>query len=147
MRLSAAAVALLLVAGAPVPALSENSGAEKDDLHPIDRTMEACIDADSSTAGMVTCTLAAEQAWDEDLNEAYGELMATLDDEGKSRLRSAQRAWIAQRDSEFSFQSWMRGELDGTMWGPVIAGQRMSFVRARALQLRSYRETLDSGRP
>lgn len=140
MRLAAAAL-VLAISGSP-PALHAAEGVS----HPIDRTMEACIDADASTAGMVTCTVAAEQAWDEELNDAYRDLMGRLDGEGKDLLRAAQRAWIAQRDAEFAFQGWMRGELDGTMWGPVIAGLRMSYVRSRALQLRNYRETLDSGR-
>lgn len=140
MRRSIIVLALLFTAAASPAA------AQDEEPHPIDRTMEACIDADPSTVGMVGCTVAAEQAWDDELNAAYRELMDVLDSDGQGLLRTAQRAWIAQRDGEFAFQAWMRGELDGTMWGPVIAGQRMSFVRARAMQLRSYRDTLDSGR-
>ena len=34
------------------------------------------------------------------LNDAYGKLLATLDDEGKKKLRDAERLWVKFRDAE-----------------------------------------------
>ena len=48
----------------------------------IDQAMSQCLDKPEgqSTQGMVECIGAAYEAWDKALNEAYGELMNTLDE-------------------------------------------------------------------
>ncbi len=121
--------------------------AAEDSQHPIDAAFEKCIAADSSTAGMIGCAADAEMAWDMDLNAGYKDLVAALKGKSLEAARQAQRAWVAQRDKEFALQDALRGGLSGTMWGPIMADQRMSFVRARAQQLRAYIEFLKDGRP
>lgn len=136
---------VLLLAG---PALAQSTAEEpKDKPHPIDAAYEACNDKDPSTAGMVGCAAAAEAAWDKELNEAYRELSGSLKGKSLEALRQAQRAWLAQRDKEYALQDAIHGELQGTMWGPVMADQRATLVKSRALQLRSYKSFLDDGRP
>ena len=48
--------------------------AQEQTQHPIDKTLEACIDKNGSTAGMVECTDKAYAAWDKELNQNYSEL-------------------------------------------------------------------------
>jgi uncharacterized protein YecT (DUF1311 family) len=42
---------------------------------------------------------------DKVMNTAYTQLMAVLNDEGKTRLKAAQRAWIVYRDAQAGFDS------------------------------------------
>ncbi|MEY2563204.1 MAG: hypothetical protein QOH88_1397 [Verrucomicrobiota bacterium] len=49
------------------------------------------------------------EAADKKMNAAYQKLLAVLDDEGKSTLREAQRAWIAWRDAQAEFDSHQFG--------------------------------------
>lgn len=67
------------------------AGAQTED--PIDRRMEACIRQDSTTAGMVRCTEAALEAWDEEMNRVC------LDPRDREALRAAQRAWLGSVSS------------------------------------------------
>ena len=129
------------------PVRAQVGDAPKEAPHPISAAYEACNEKDPSTAGMMSCAAAAEAGWDKELNAAYGELTKALKGTSLEALRQAQRAWIAQRDREYALQDAIRGELDGTMWGPVMADQRASLVEARARQLRAYKSFLDDGRP
>lgn len=129
-------------------ALAQTTAPEADKPDPIDAAYAACIEKDPSTAGMVGCADAAETAWDKALNEAYAKLLKELKGTpGEAALRTAQRAWVAQRDAEYKLHSAVHGLLQGTMWGPVMADQRMSIVKARALQLRAYIDFIADGRP
>lgn len=121
--------------------------AEKEEPHPIDAAYDACTDKDPSTAGMVGCAAEAEAAWDKELNAAYRDLVAALKGKSLETLREAQRAWVAQRDKEHALQASIHEQLQGTMWGPVMADQRVTLVKKRALQLRAYKSFLDDGRP
>jgi len=120
---------------------------EKAPANPIDTAYEACNEKDPSTAGMMACAAQAEKAWDKELNEAYRDLTGALKGNSLELLRQAQRLWVQQRDREFDLQGELRGELDGTMWGPVLFDQRVTHVKNRALQLRAYKSFLDDGRP
>jgi uncharacterized protein YecT (DUF1311 family) len=138
-----------LLAASLLLTIANGAGAEdgKEKPHPIDAAFEACTEKDPSTAGMLACAGEAEAAWDKELNAAYQELVSSLKGKQLDALREAQRAWVAQRDKEHALQEAIRGELQGTMWGPVMADQRTSLVKARALQLRAYKSFLDDGRP
>jgi uncharacterized protein YecT (DUF1311 family) len=84
----------LFVALSSVLLLATVSGAQEQTQHPIDKALEACIDKNGSTAGMVECTDKAYAAWDKELNKNYGELMRALKARQKEELRLAQLEWI-----------------------------------------------------
>jgi uncharacterized protein YecT (DUF1311 family) len=113
---------------------------------PIDVKMTACYETDPSTAGMLACANAAEDAWDRELNTAYKALQAAVKGKTRDALLLAQRAWIEQRNKEFGLYSALGGEVTGTMWAPILADQRMMLVRARTQQLRAYLDMLKDGR-
>lgn len=75
---------------------------------------------------------------DQALNQTYKDVEKRLVDDpnGKIRLISAQRAWIAFRDAECAFQS--SGEDGGTAAPMVVAACRTSLTTARAAQLKGY---------
>ncbi|MBP6333559.1 MAG: DUF1311 domain-containing protein [Aminivibrio sp.] len=91
MRLTAAVVLLLLCIG----------GAAWGAAHPLDGEIEKCMNDDPSTQGTIQCANMGKKKWDGELNRAYNELMKLLPKEGQSLLRTAQRAWIPWRESEY----------------------------------------------
>jgi uncharacterized protein YecT (DUF1311 family) len=115
--------------------------------HPIDTKFGTCVEADPSTAGMIGCASAAGTAWDAELNQAYKGLVGALTGRALDSLKQSQRGWITQRDKEFALQAALHAQLSGTMWGPVMADQRVTLIKTRALQLRAYAEILKEGRP
>jgi uncharacterized protein YecT (DUF1311 family) len=79
---------------------------------------------------------------DADLNKIYAKVMAKLDDEGKEKLKTAQRAWIAFRDAQAELDADVsRG---GTM-APLLRSSSMTdSTQARIRQLQDYLKTLNN---
>lgn len=71
---------------------------------------------------------------DKAMNEAYKQLMAVLNEEGKTRLKAAQRAWIAYRDAQASFDSHHLA--GGTMEGLEYTGALNMLTQERTKRLR-----------
>lgn len=116
-------------------AISPASHAAK---HHIDSYLESCIDADSTTAGMVNCTNQAYSLWDKELNIKYNNLMSALAPADKQALRNAQRQWVAFRDAEFEAIDALYNGKDGTMYLPMRAADRLEIIKNRVLQLTDY---------
>lgn len=122
--------------------LSGISYAQEPSKHPIDKALEACLDKNSSTAGMVDCIGKAYDKWDKELNRVYAELMKRLSPDARAKLKEAQLQWLKFRDSEFKLQEGIYSKLEGTMYIPMSADSRMQVVKNRALELKSYLDLL-----
>ena len=123
----------LLVAGALVaPALAE------DDQ--IDADLEACLDGEMTTQGMVECYGAAYEAWDAALNDAYAALRETLTPDEAAALRDAQRAWIAFRDAEQAFLASLLTPDRGSMMRITVNAMMTDMVKARVFAFRALAE-------
>jgi uncharacterized protein YecT (DUF1311 family) len=107
---------------------------------PIDIQLKLCLDSsqNQTTFGMIACHERAEIAWDKELNKYYKLLMKVLSEGEKLKLKTAQRNWLAFRDSEAGFSYSMYTNMEGTMWKISEAARRMALVRQRAQELRSY---------
>jgi uncharacterized protein YecT (DUF1311 family) len=127
--------------------LASVSGSVSQDppQHPIDKALEACIDKNGSTAGMVECTDKAYAAWDKELNKNYLELMRSLKAGQKEVLRSAQLEWIKYRALDFKLIDSIYDTMQGTMYIPMRVDARMEVVRKRALQLKGFLELITEG--
>lgn len=112
--------------------------------YPIDSAYVACLEVpdNQSTYGMIDCATKARDAWDKELNNYYKLLLPILSPDEKEKLRTAQRNWLAYRDSELTFYGTMYGNMQGTMWRVVAAERSVDIVRQRALELRTYYEIL-----
>lgn len=76
---------------------------------------------------------------DAELNRVYAKVIATLDDEGRVKLKAAQRAWVAFRDAQAEFQ--MDSEARGGSMAPMIySGVRASLTKDRITQLKEMLE-------
>jgi uncharacterized protein YecT (DUF1311 family) len=113
--------------------------------HPIDKALDACIDKNGSTAGMVECTDKAYAAWDKELNKNYVELMRTLKPPQKEVLRLAQLEWIKYRDLDFKVIDSVYDMMQGTMYIPMRIDARMEVIKKRALELKGFLELIQEG--
>lgn len=76
---------------------------------------------------------------DAELNRVYARVLAELDDEGRAKLKAAQRAWVVFRDAEAAYQ--MDLEARGGSMAPLIyEGTRARLTRARTAQLKQSSE-------
>jgi uncharacterized protein YecT (DUF1311 family) len=126
-------------------AAASSSLAQEQTQHPIDKALEACIDKNGSTAGMVECTDKAYAAWDKELNQNYGKLMRTLKPPQKETLRLAQLEWIKYRDLDFKLIDSVYDTMQGTMYIPMRIAARLEVLKKRALELKDYQDLLQDG--
>ena len=124
---------------------ASGKGAQEQAPHPIDKALEACIDKNGSTAGMVECTDKAYAAWDKELNKNYGELMRTVKPSQKEALRLAQLEWIKYRDLDFKLIDTLYDTMQGTMYIPMRIDARMELVKKRALELKGFLDLIREG--
>jgi uncharacterized protein YecT (DUF1311 family) len=134
------AVLIVLLTCLSYPFAAASSPAQEPAPHPIDKALEACIDKNGSTAGMVECTDKAYAAWDKELNKNYGELMRTLKPSQREALRLAQLEWIKYRDLNFKLIDSLYDTMQGTMYIPMRIDARMEVVKKRALELKGFLE-------
>jgi uncharacterized protein YecT (DUF1311 family) len=121
--------------------------AQEPTQHPIDKALDACIDRNGSTAGMVECTDKAYAAWDKELNKNYGELMRTVKPKQKEALRLSQLEWIKHRDLEFKFIDSMFDTFQGTMYIPMRVGAHLDVIKQRAIALKSHLDVYQDAAP
>jgi uncharacterized protein YecT (DUF1311 family) len=111
--------------------------------HPIDKALDACIEKNGSTAGMVECTDQAYAAWDTELNKIYGQLMRTLSAKQKEALKLSELEWIKYRDLEFKFIDSIYDTMQGTMYIPMRVATRLEVIKKRALELQSHLDLIE----
>lgn len=70
---------------------------------------------------------------DKAMNAAYQQLLKALNDEGKKRLREAQRAWVAFRDAQAGFDSHHLA--GGTLEGLEHLGSLNQLTQERTKRL------------
>jgi uncharacterized protein YecT (DUF1311 family) len=131
-----AAVAILVV----VPARAQAPA----DFSAIDAKLDACSASNPNNPGVSNCTMAATAAADKRLNDVYAGLVNALkhpkgpddardDPEILKRLIAAERAWVAFRDAECSYQSTVA--LGGTGEGYANAACLYMQTKARVTAL------------
>lgn len=96
-----------------------------------------CDDA-VSTYDMKICESQRYEIQDKRLNDQYAKLMKKNDKQGQSKLKAAQRAWIAYRDAECDYAAdSMRG---GTLEGLIGLSCMTEKTKTRADELKDYVE-------
>lgn len=121
--------------------------AQEPSIHPIDKALDACIEKDGSTTGMIRCTDKAYAAWDRELNKNYADLMRQLKPGQKAALKAAQLEWLKYRDAEFKLIDSIYDTLQGTMYIPMRIAERLEVVKKRALDLGEYVELVKEASP
>ena len=113
---------------------------EKD---PIDLQMDAAMEENGSTAGMVEAIATAQKKWESKLNAIYKSLKQKMPPDEFAALQQAQRAWITYRDKQIESYGNTYGKMDGTMWIPIHASAVMRLTKQRAQELESILGLLD----
>ncbi|WP_416411536.1 lysozyme inhibitor LprI family protein [Pantoea sp. App145] len=103
----------------------------------IDQKLQQCLNKESSTAALTQCYDNANKAWDQEMNQQYEQAMKKLTGEPKAKLRSAQRAWLAYRDSWLDASKSVFSASQGTMASLSLGAQGVNLVRNQALMLQS----------
>ncbi|QTA91613.1 Lysozyme inhibitor N-terminal domain-containing protein [Desulfonema magnum] len=120
---------------------TETSAAENS--HLIDRILNECIARDSDvSANVANCIYEAYELWDAELNKVYNQLRVSLNPDQQKALKAAQLEWIRYRDLEFRLIDSIYSSLQGTMYKPMRAQDRMDIVKKRALELKLYSDLL-----
>lgn len=115
-----------------------------EEQHPIEQSLDACLEENVSTAGIIECNDKAIKAWDTELNKVYKSLMSKLDKKTQASLKQSQRQWIKFRDAEFEAMGAIYRNMEGTMWRVVASDATVNVVKTRVLQLKSYENDLDA---
>ena len=114
----------------------------KPKTDPIDAALDAAIDKDPSTAGMIHATVDATAKWDKRMNSAYQSLKKKMASDEWGALLGAQKAWVNYRDLQIQSIQVTFSKMDGTMWRPVCASEIMDITKQRALFLESLLGTI-----
>jgi uncharacterized protein YecT (DUF1311 family) len=99
--------------------------------------MEASIEKDSSTAGMVRAYSDANASWDKRVNAAYQSLKIKMDPKEWIALSLAQKAWLGYRDLHIKSINITFSRMDGSMWIPDSVLKIMQLTKERSLYLES----------
>lgn len=102
------AALLLSVAGFATGTLAAGSEAASGFSADYDK----CMDANTTTSGMVECVTAETRRQDQRLNANYQQGMKTLTAQQRTALRDVQRQWIQFRDADCALEVGLTG---GTM--------------------------------
>lgn len=76
----------------------------------------------------------AEQA-DKNLNAVYKKLIAAVDGSGAGKLRAAERAWMAYRDSQCEFNE--RSSIGGSIHDAAVSACYQDFASKRTKELQA----------
>ena len=95
--------------------------------------------AAQTTLDYVEAYAAYERFLDQELNNAYGQLMTHLDKALRQALRNSQRKWLEYRDAEFDFiaANWMP-ENFGSSSAISRGDYRTTLIRDRVMLLLNY---------
>jgi uncharacterized protein YecT (DUF1311 family) len=111
-------VATILIACAPVsPAAAQAADCQKA----------------STQTDLTACAGARAQASDAALNVIFQKLLAKISEDGRTRLRNAERAWLAYRDKQCAFDT-MASE-GGSIHPMVEAECRRGLTQAQTAHL------------
>jgi uncharacterized protein YecT (DUF1311 family) len=116
----------------------KHNGDYAKNKHPIDLQMERDIDENSSTVGMFEAYTNANEAWEAEINKYYEEMMLLLDPDCSKKLQAAQKAWLAFKTDEMTFNAAYWGMYSGSLYSTFSPYYRLYLSRNRAFELASY---------
>lgn len=125
--------------GAIAACVSAERKADRDGSACVGRTANPCLDkpAGHSTQGQVACVRAEAKEWDDLLTREYRALLASLPAATVTKVRDAQRQWLALRDADCAIPNLLLEA--GTMAQPIAASCYQRKTAERALQVMRWR--------
>ena len=83
------------------------------------------------------CVSQALDRADKELNDTYKALLTGVDQEGKAKLKDAQRAWIQFRDADTALAYRISGE-GGSLGGLIAMNHKLDLTTERTRQLKEF---------
>jgi len=114
--------------------------ASEEKENPIDAELEAAMEKNPSTSGMVHALGIARDKWDKEMNATYKKLKETMEAEDFRQLVAAQKAWLAYRDAQVEQIGNYFGKKEGTVNRVNAASLITDLTKSRALFLKSLLE-------
>ena len=108
--------------------------------HPIEIWFEETMDTTGGVTVYVRDVFSeAYRKWDDELNRVYNALMKSLDEDGRHKLRLAQRAWLDFRQKELDFiHSGGVYDMGGTLGLLIWDGNHYTILKERTCKLLKY---------
>lgn len=94
---------------------------------------ERCA-GESTTVAIVQCVGGLVSEWDGRLNDAYWEAMSRMDGRRATKLRNAQRAWIAYRNANCDWYRAGEGSIASIEANTCV----YALTRDRTIELETY---------
>lgn len=114
---------------------SKSNSEQENSQQMTSKASDPCAGAET-TAEINECATKKFEDADRELNIAYKEIMAKLDEKKKANLKNEQRAWIKQKETKCKEEA--KEVEGGTMWTSVYYGCLTEMTKQRAQQLKSY---------
>lgn len=87
------------------------------------------------------CAAQALSVADRELNDHFTDLMSHMDQQGKERLRDAQRAWTRFRDADTRVALYVSGE-GGSLGSLIATNHNLDLTLERIKQLNEVSDTV-----
>jgi uncharacterized protein YecT (DUF1311 family) len=86
------------------------------------------------------CAQQESKMADKELNQVYKELMSRLDEEGKNKLKDAQRKWIKfkEANADFAADAYRGGSMEGMVYDDAIKASTIQRVKEHKDLLEPY---------
>ena len=120
---------LLLLASLSMPLWAANQE--------LDSQLEKCIEKNATTIGMTQCVEQFHKKWDIELDVKLKELTKLLTKDQLKSFNDAHQKWVHYKNSEFKSIDSIYNTIDGTMYLPMRASEKMELVRDRANKIAS----------
>ena len=88
----------------------------------------------------IGCAVEVFDNADKALNEAYKALVVKMDQDGKAKLKEAQRAWIQFRDADTALAYQNSGE-GGSLGGLIATNHKADLTLERIKELKKFLST------
>ena len=88
----------------------------------------------------IGCAVEVFDNVDKALNEAYKALLVKMDQDGKAKLKEAQRAWIQFRDADTALAYQNSGE-GGSLGGLIATNHKVDLTFERIKELKNFLST------
>lgn len=105
--------------------------------HPIDAQVQKLIDAANGTEDQVKAFAQGIELWNQELTRVYTKLLSSIEKDRRATelMVASQKAWIALRDADTLFLEQVFAQQGASMDRAMRMHDKMSIVRARALEL------------
>jgi uncharacterized protein YecT (DUF1311 family) len=108
----------------------------------IDADYRKCLQKDTAYVNVCNCAFVAFGKWSKEMTRTYDRLLReTKKEQQREALKKSQQAWMAYKDAEFDTYNHIFN-YGGSKWCTVRQDKRIDIVRARALQLHNYLDSL-----